>query len=97
MGDNHSRGLAEILQQNLGNEFKIQGTVKPGSDLDKVVNSKNSDLGKLTRKDVCIICGGTHDVGKNESKNGLCHLRKFIDKHKQTNMLVLSIPHRHRT
>jgi hypothetical protein len=64
--DSHARGLAKELKYNLTQEFETQGVVKPGSSLENLVNTSSSDLKALTMSDVCIVCGGSKDVGRNE-------------------------------
>ena len=39
--------------------------------------------------------GGTRDVGKNEIDKGLRQIRNFVENHKQTNVIVMSVPCRH--
>ena len=39
--------------------------------------------------------GGTRDVGKNETDKGLHKIKNFVENHKQTNFIVMSVPYRH--
>jgi len=39
--------------------------------------------------------GGTKDGGKNEIQNSLLQIKNFVENHNQTNIIVISIPHRH--
>jgi hypothetical protein len=48
---------------NLNGEFEILGMTKPGSTLADIVNTPCSDLKTLKKNDVCVIFGGTNDVG----------------------------------
>ena len=95
LGDSHARGLATELKHRLNQEFEIQGVIKPGSTLEKLTNSVSSDLKELTKKDACIIWGGTNDVGRNETNIGIRSLHEFISCHQHTNVIVLKVPHRH--
>lgn len=42
-----------------------------------------------------VVWGGTEDVGKNKTQNSLLQLRNIVQNHKQTNIFVMSIPHRY--
>jgi len=95
IGDSHARGCALELQHNLKQDYEIQGIVNPGASLRTIVNAPIESLGKLTKKDVIVVRGGTRDVGQNESGNGLRQIRNFVENLKQTNVIVMSVPHRH--
>jgi hypothetical protein len=95
LGDSHARGLANKLKCRLNHEFETQGVIKPGSTLGKLVNILISDLKTLTKSDVCVIWGGTNDVGRNETIMGIRALKDYISCHKHTNVIVLNVPHRH--
>jgi hypothetical protein len=95
LGDSHSRGLANELKCKLTQEFEIQGMVKPGCTVDKLVSSSTLDPKDLTMSDVCIVWGCTNDVGRNETIAGIRVLRHFVGSHSHTNVIVLSVPQRH--
>jgi hypothetical protein len=69
--------------------------IKPGSTLGNLVNTSSSDLKALTKNDVCVVWGGTNDVGCNESIMGIRTLKDFVTSHNHTNVIVLNVPHRH--
>jgi len=52
-------------------------------------------MGVKSQKDVVVVWGGTRDVGRNETEIGLHQIRNFVENHKQTNVIVLSVPCRH--
>jgi len=95
IGDNHARGCAQEIQHNLEYDYEIQGIVKPGASLQSIVNTPRDSFGKLTKKDVIVLWGGTCDVGRNESTKGLYQIRSFVEKLKHTNVIVMSVPYRH--
>jgi hypothetical protein len=95
LGDSHARGLAKELKYSLTQEFETQGVVKLGSSLEKLVNTSRPDLKALTMGDVRIVWGSSKDVGQNESTMGIRALKQFLSFHKHTNVIVLSVPHRH--
>ena len=42
--DSHAREIASEIQLKLGDDFEIQGIVKPGSDLAAITHAVNRDL-----------------------------------------------------
>jgi lysophospholipase L1-like esterase len=61
----------------------------------EITNTLNSSINSLIKKDVCIIWGGSRDVAKNESENGLQYLKDFATRQNITNLVVINAPHRH--
>jgi hypothetical protein len=59
MGDSHTRGMATELQHRLKDHFDVLGVVKPGPRIKELTNTLNSTISSLTKKDVCIIWGGS--------------------------------------
>jgi hypothetical protein len=49
--------------EGLNHEFETQGFIKPGSSLENLVKTTFSDLKSLTKRDICLVWGGTNDVG----------------------------------
>jgi RNase H-fold protein (predicted Holliday junction resolvase) len=39
--------------------------------------------------------GGTKNGGKNKNQKGLPQIKNFVENHNQTNIIVISIPHRY--
>jgi hypothetical protein len=60
------------VELSLHNKFGIYGMVKPGCDLNTLLESTKSVLGSLTHKDAILICGGSSDFNfdKDESYHG---------------------------
>jgi hypothetical protein len=54
--------------------------VKPGADSEIAVNTSTKITGKLTKKDVVVVWGGTRDVGRNETEKGLPSDKKLCKK-----------------
>ena len=69
--------------------------MKPGANSQTIVSTSTKTTGKLTKKDIVVVWGGTRDVGRNETVKGLHQLRNFVENHKQTNVIVMSVPYRH--
>jgi RNase H-fold protein (predicted Holliday junction resolvase) len=69
--------------------------MQPGANSQMIVNTSTKIMGKLTKKDLVVVWGGTRDVGRNETEKGLHQIRNFEENHKQTNVLVMSVPCRY--
>jgi len=69
IGDSFLRGIRENVKLSLSNKFGIYYMVKPGCELNTLLESANSVLGGLTQRDIIVICGGCNDFNadKNES------------------------------
>jgi YbbR domain-containing protein len=59
------------------------------------VKSATSDIVNLTISDVVVFCGGSNDVSNSISKIVLKHILNFIKHSNNTNIILLSVPHRH--
>jgi acetate kinase len=69
--------------------------VKPGSVADVLVNSVKSYISELGENDVIVFCGGANDVSKNNAKQVLRNIKNFMMNNNHTNIILVSIPHRH--
>jgi hypothetical protein len=94
LGDSHTRGCAQEVQHNVGHGFEVHGIVKPGSNAEIIVNASAKIIEKLTKKDVVVVWGSTRDVGRKTEK-GLHQINNFVENHKQTNVIVMSVPCRY--
>jgi hypothetical protein len=45
-------------------------------------------------KDVVIVCGGSNNIGKNESITGLISVTQFVQNRGNTNVITMNAPHR---
>jgi lysophospholipase L1-like esterase len=78
-------------------KFEVSSFIKPGARTNQLVHSQEMELTGLGRKDVIVINGGTNDIADNSTKrNGITVLMtQFMQKYNNTNIIVVSIPHRH--
>jgi hypothetical protein len=95
IGDSHARGCAGNMKHILGNNFKVQGVVKPGAGAEVLTASAKFDIEQLTNKDAVVLWGGTKDVGKNNSQCGIRHIVDFVAANNHTNIILVSVPQRH--
>ena len=69
--------------------------VKPGAYIDTLTSKALEDIKHLTNKDITVFCGGANDVSKNNSQEGLKHIVNYVKMNNHTNIILLSVPHRH--
>jgi hypothetical protein len=67
LGDSHAKDCTQEVQHNLGHDFEVHGIVKPGANTEITVNTSTKITGKLTKKDIVVVWGGTQDAGRNET------------------------------
>jgi lysophospholipase L1-like esterase len=63
----------------------------------QVTLSRERDLVRLGKKDFLVIAGGTNDIDKPSSSTSkvIAPLIHFVQKHKNTNFIIVIIPHRY--
>jgi adenosyl cobinamide kinase/adenosyl cobinamide phosphate guanylyltransferase len=91
MGDSHIKGYASELLNRLDRKYEVM----PGARIQNIVQLCEQEVNSLTRDDMVILRGGLNDVAKNETMNGFRHLRKFINRKKNTNFILITVPHRY--
>jgi len=89
------RGCASKLDEYLGSTYEITGTIMPGSRLQHVTKLTRDEIAGLSHKNAVIIWGGSNDVNRNETNNGLNHLNEFFNQNSNTNVMIVTIPLRH--
>ena len=95
IGDSHGRKCAAELKHRLGSTFAISSFVKPGAGMRAVLDTMQADIKKLKRNDVVVIWGGCNDIGRNNSREALNHLCKFVEKNQKVNTVVMTAPPRY--
>jgi hypothetical protein len=68
--------------------------VKPNATLSYITSSETSELRKLSKSDVVILCGGSMDIARNYSMWGLAAISRFVENLAHTNVVVVETPHR---
>jgi hypothetical protein len=86
------RSCAQEVQHDLEHGFEVNGIVKPGANIEIIVNTSTKIIEKLTKKDNVVVWGGTRDVGSNETEKGFHQIKNFVENGKQTNVIVMSVP-----
>jgi hypothetical protein len=95
LGDSHVRGCSEKLADILGSGFTVTGILKPNANMSAISDFRYLKTEKLSKSDVVIVCGGTRDVAKNESKEGLRKISQLAGFLNNTNVIVTCVPHRY--
>jgi lysophospholipase L1-like esterase len=67
----------------------------PGARLENITNLADEEVSTLRKSDAVIVIGGTNDVNKNETNVGTKHLRRFIKNRCNTNIMIVTAPHRY--
>ena len=77
------------------NSFNITGFVNPNADLDNTTNSAKAEKENMTQNGMIILCGGTKNIGKNETSKGLRCISQFLEHQLHIKVLIMKAPHRH--
>jgi lysophospholipase L1-like esterase len=67
----------------------------PGARLEIITNLADKEVSTLGKSDKVIIMGGANDISKNEANISLKHLGKFVNSRHNTNIMTVTVPHRH--
>jgi hypothetical protein len=95
IGASHVIGCAVEVSPNLDKDFEGSGLVMSGSRRESITNMAKKEIAPLTRDDVVVVWGGTNNISKNESSKGLTHISSFVQNRGHTNIVIMSVPHRH--
>ena len=95
LGDSHARGLSSNVKSNLNDNYSVCSSVKPGVNIATQISSMTFDINLLTKNDLIIFWGGSNDVSKNNSQEGLRHLVNFVQSNNHTNIFLMCVPPRH--
>ena len=95
IGDSFLRCIRENVDLSLSNTYSTYSMVKPGCELNTLLESANNTMGVLTQKDAIVICGGSNDLNQNKIKSAISSIRKFIERHSHTNIIIANVPIRY--
>jgi hypothetical protein len=73
----------------------VFGFVNPGSGMKFIKDTARVKLQQLTKKDVMLLQGGSNDIARNNSIAGMKHILEFVINASQTNVILMSAPHRY--
>ena len=92
VGDRYVRGCSEKILNLYRDSYSVTGLAKPNAFLNSVTaltNFRTENLKK--KKDVVIVCGGARNIGRSDTKRGLCcctHVQKEL----RTQILLFWMP-----
>jgi hypothetical protein len=75
--------------------FEVNGFVKPSASTDALTITTKTEIENLTDRDVLIFWGGSNDISRKNCNNGLKQILTLVKNNTHTNILLLSLPHRH--
>jgi hypothetical protein len=82
------------MKEYFSENVEVRGCVKPGVTTDILVKTASNEINGLTKKDAIIVWGGSNDVGKNNSQNGLRNILHFLQNNSHTNIILMGVLHR---
>ena len=95
LGDSHARKCATNLQHNLGDDYEVSSFVKPGARMEGILNPTSENVKSLSDNDVLIVWGGSNDISRNNTKEAINQLCKFIKEKSTVNLVIMKAPQRH--
>jgi len=95
IGDSHVRNCSIFLQDNLNTDYKVSSFVKPGALMNEITKTAKEKLKLLKKDDLVIVWGGANDISRNNSKQALKSLSKFVNENNELNIVLINSPHRH--
>ena len=58
LGDSHARNCSQVVKHNLNHNVEVQGIVKPGANIETIINTSTKNVEKLTLS----YCGAAHGM-----------------------------------
>ena len=95
LGDSHARKCATDLQHNLGDDYEVTSFVKPAARMEEILSSTSENIKSLSDNDVLIVWGGSNDISRNNTKEVINQLCKFIKEKTTVNLVIMNTPLRH--
>jgi len=92
IGDSFLRGIREKVELSLSSKVGIYSMVKPGCELNTLLETANNVSGSLTQKDVILICGGSNDFKIGKDGPVIEHIVEFIKTNNHTNIVLTNVP-----
>jgi hypothetical protein len=93
IGDSHIEQCSGIIHNSLNDSYSVIGVTKPTANLETITSTRNFRAENYTRNDDVTLCGGTKDIGRNETNNGLCHLTYFVKGTENNRVIIVEVPH----
>jgi hypothetical protein len=76
-------GIKENVELSLSDKFGLYSLVKPGCEINTLLESAKSVTGRLNHKDVILICG-SNDLNNNNDESVIKYITEFIKANNHT-------------
>ena len=63
--------------------------------MNEVINTVREELKTLNSDDLVVVWGGANDIRKNNMKEALNSVSKFVNENKELNVVLINSPHRY--
>jgi hypothetical protein len=93
IGDSHARKYATLLQDNRGTNYEVSSFITPGAQMNEIRKTAKEEIKTMKCEDV-VAWGGANDISRNNMKEGLKYMSKFVNENKGVNIVLLNSPHR---
>ena len=94
-GECHTRGCASEVRQLLYNDFEGLSFVNPGSGIKLIKDTARMNIQQLTKEAVVVLWGGSNNVLRKNSIEGMKYILDFVRNLNHTNVILISVSHRH--
>jgi hypothetical protein len=95
LSNSHLQGCTERRNNYLSDKFRTVGWIKPGALAEEILDKQSVDMVNLKKCDVIVFSADANDVYRNNPNEALMKIIKFIQNNRNTNIMILGIPHRH--
>jgi len=95
IGDSHARNRTNLLQDNLSSDFKVTSFVKPGANMKEIGNTASNEIKALQSDDLVVVWGGANDIQKNNMREAMKSMSKFVGTNQDLNIVVINSPCRY--
>jgi len=94
IGDRHARKCATLLQDKLGKNCEVSSFVKPGAQMNEIAKTAKEEIKTVECEDVVVVWGGANDISRNNMKEALKYVSKFVNENEVVNIVLINSPHR---
>jgi hypothetical protein len=95
LSDSPLKGCTERINNYLSDKFRTIGWIKAGTLPEEILDKQSVDLINLNKHDVIVFSAGANDVCRKNPNEALMKIIKYIQNNRNTNIMILGIPHRH--
>jgi hypothetical protein len=93
-GDSHIKNSSENISNLLDDSYNMNGITKPNANLEAITSPTDFNVDGYKKNDVVILSGGTMDVARNETNNGIRYVTHFLNRTVNTTVIIiLDVPH----